>query len=590
MSKTPNFNKALNEILGNFKARRAIPVKSGLNGASCRQCGNKFEIFKEDIALYKKLQVPPPKLCFECRKQRRFGFYNTVLKFYKKQNARTGKEIISTFSPESPYKIYGLNYWWSDKWGGGDYAREYDFSKPFFSQFDNLNLSVPHPAITHYWKGVVNSPYTIAAVSSKNCYLVSVAARLENVHYSYWVGASEDCLDLLNTSHCENCYELIDCYASYNCHFCRGCEECVDGYFLYDCRNCQSCFGCTHLRHKAYCFFNKQYSKKEYLEKIKEINLGDRNVLERYRKRFEDLLKKTFRQNLYFDSRNINCVGDQLWHSKNCYQVFRNDYGVENVRYGVDLVSGTKDCMDLWDVGPNVSLSYEAVEAVNGSNLKFVFFVRESLDLEYCIACHNCQHCFACVGIRGKKYHIFNKKYSKEEYWKLLDKIKTKMLEDREYGEFFPLSMSLYPYNNTYAMIEFPLTKKEVIKNGWQWHNETKIPVDLKGLNLIKAEDIPKDIKDVKDDILNKAIVCEVTKKPFRLIETELNFYRKHHLPIPTKSPEQRMLERFQKRNPSKLWKTKCDKCGEQMLTSYPPTKQKELKIYCKECYNKEIG
>jgi len=557
---TPNFDKALGGILENF-----IPQK-----VRCQQCRIRFEIFKEDIALYKKLLVPPPKLCPECRKQRRFGFYNTVLKFYKKQDARTGQEIISTFHPESRHKIYDLKYWWSDQWGGEDCAREYDFSKSFFNQFDNLNLSVPHPAITHYWKGVINSPYTIAGVNLKNCYLVSVAARLENVHYAYWVGASKDCLDLLNTSHCENCYELIDCYASYNCHFCHGSEECVDGYFLYDCRNCQSCFGCTHLRHKSYCFFNKQYSKKEYLEKIREINLGDRNILERYKKRFEDLLKKTVRQNLYFDSRNINCVGDQLWHSKNCYQVFRNDYGVENVRYGVDLVSGTKDCMDLWDVGPNVSLSYEAVEAVNSSNLKFVFFVRESLNLEYCIACHNCQYCFGCVGLRGKKYHIFNKKYSKEEYWKLLDKIKTKMLKEGEYGEFFPLSMSLYPYNNTYAMIEFPLKKCEVLKNGWQWYNEPKIPIDL--------VDIPE------------AIVCEITGKPFRLIEPELDFYRKHNLPVPTKSPYQRMLERFQKRNPSKLWKAKCDKCGEEMQTSYPPFQQKELKIYCKRCYNKEVG
>ena len=318
--------------------------------------------------------------------------------------------------------------------------------------------------------------------------------------------------------------------------------------------------------------------------------MGNRDVLEQYKKKFENLLKKTMRQNLYFDSRNINCIGDHLWHSKNCYYVFRNDYGVENTRYGVDLVSGTKDCMDLWDVGPNVSLSYEVVEAVDCSNLKFVFFVRNSIALEYCISCHNCQNCFGCVGLRNKSYYIFNKQYSKEEYYKLLDKIKTKMLENGEYGEFFPLSMSLFPYNNTYAMIEFPLTKTQVLKNGWQWHDEPKKTVDLNGLDLIKAKDIPKDIKNIKDGILNKAIVCKITGKPFRLIKPELDFYRKHNLPIPTKSPYQRMLERFQKRNPSKLWKAKCAKCGEQMPTSYPPTQQKELKIYCKKCYIKEVG
>jgi len=560
VSKTPNFNKVLDGILGNLKPQKK----------TCQQCGNKFEILEGDIKLYKKLQVPLPKLCFECRKQRRFGFYNTILKFYKKQDSHTGKEIISTFPPESQYKIYGLNYWWSNKWGAEEYARDYDFSKSFFKQFQDLNLSVPHPAITHYWKGVVNSPYTIAAVSSKNCYLVSVVAWLENVHYSYWVGSSKDCLELLDISRCENCYELINCYACYNCHFCRGCDQCIDSYFLYDCRNCHHCFGCTHLRHKSYCFFNKQLSKEEYQKKIREINLGDRDVLEQYKEKFENLL--------------------DLWHSKNCYYVFRNDYGVENTRYSVDVVSGVKDCMDLWMVGPNVSLSYEAVETVDSSNIKFSFFVRNSLGLEYCIACHNCQNCFACVGLRSKSYCIFNKQYSKEEYYQILDKIKTKMLLDGEYGEFFPLSMSLHPYNGTYAMIEFPLTKQEVLKKNWQWYDEPKIPIDLKNLKLVQIKDLPKDIKNIKDDILKKAIVCEITNKPFRLIKPELNFYKKHNLPIPTKHPEQRMLERFQKRNPSKLWKDKCDKCQKEMLTSYPPAKQKELKIYCKECYIKEVG
>ncbi len=90
LSQTPNFDKALNEI------------------------------FQEDIEFYHKLRVPLPKLCPDCRKQRRFGFYNNILKFYKKEDGRTGQKIISTFHPESPYKIYDLKYWWSDKWGGED--------------------------------------------------------------------------------------------------------------------------------------------------------------------------------------------------------------------------------------------------------------------------------------------------------------------------------------------------------------------------------------------------------------------------------------------------------------------------------------
>ncbi|MFH1838422.1 MAG: hypothetical protein ABH808_02935, partial [Candidatus Kuenenbacteria bacterium] len=192
--------------------------------------------------------------------------------------------------------------------------------------------------------------------------------------------------------------------------------------------------------------------------------------------------------------------------------------------------------------------------------------------------------------LRNKSYYIFNKQYSKEKYYEFLDKIKIKMLKDKEYGEFFPLSMSLHSYNDTYAMIEFPLTKQEVLKNNWQWQDEPKISQDLLGLELIENKDVPKDIKDVPDDILKKAIVCEITNKPFRIIKPELEFYRQHNLPIPLKHPFQRILERFQKRNPSKLWKTICAKCNNEMFTSYLPEKQKELKIYCEKCYLNEVA
>lgn len=75
--KTPQFNKSLEEILVNLKPHQR----------SCQQCQCSFEVFKEDIEFYKKLQIPPPKLCPDCRKQRRYGFYNNVLKFYKKEKA-----------------------------------------------------------------------------------------------------------------------------------------------------------------------------------------------------------------------------------------------------------------------------------------------------------------------------------------------------------------------------------------------------------------------------------------------------------------------------------------------------------------------
>ena len=92
---------------------------------------------------------------------------------------------------------------------------------------------------------------------------------------------------------------------------------------------------------------------------------------------------------------------------------------------------------------------------------------------------------------------------------------------------------------------------------------------------------------NVPDDILNWAIECEVTKKPFRIIKQELEFYRKHNLPIPRRHPDQRHLDRMKLRNPRRLFERKCDKCQKDIQTTYAPERP-EI-IYCEECYNKEI-
>ena len=103
----------------------------------------------------------------------------------------------------------------------------------------------------------------------------------------------------------------------------------------------------------------------------------------------------------------------------------------------------------------------------------------------------------------------------------------------------------------------------------------------------IPADKLPDNISDIPDDILNWAILCEVSGKPFRIIKPELEFYRKHNLPIPRRHPDQRHLDRMKLRNPRKLYDRKCDKCWKDIKTTYNPERP-EI-VYCEECYNKEI-
>jgi hypothetical protein len=48
------------------------------------------------------------------------------------------------------------------------------------------------------------------------------------------------------------------------------------------------------------------------------------------------------------------------------------------------------------------------------------------------------------------------------------------------------------------------------------------------GTQTINTQKLPNMINEVSDDILSKAIICEVFGRPFRIVKPELEFYRKH--------------------------------------------------------------
>ena len=159
------------------------------------------------------------------------------------------------------------------------------------------------------------------------------------------------------------------------------------------------------------------------------------------------------------------------------------------------------------------------------------------------------------------------------------------MQKTGEWGEFFPSSLSPFGYNETVAQEYYPFSRDVALQHLYNWSDyEAPFP---KVEKIIPASKLPDDITKIPDDILNWAIECEVTKRPFRIIKQELEFYRKHNLSIPRRHPDQRHLDRMALRNPRKLFERKCDKCGKDMITTYAPDRPE--KVYCEECYNREI-
>ena len=90
--------------------------------------------------------------------------------------------------------------------------------------------------------------------------------------------------------------------------------------------------------------------------------------------------------------------------------------------------------------------------------------------------------------------------------------------------------MSPFGYNETVAQEYFPMTREEITASNIFHYSDYESPF-RKVEKIIPANKLPEDIKDIPDDILNWAIECEVTKKPYRIIRQELDFYRKHSLP-----------------------------------------------------------
>lgn len=138
----------------------------------CQNCGKEFVIEEEDFNFYKKIKVPPPTWCPECRSQRRLSFRNERF-FYKRKCELCGKEIISTFSKDKPYKIFCSDCWHSDKWDPILFGKPYDFSRSFFEQFSELLSFVPRRNLIGTKN--LNSEYTNYAAENKNCYLLFFA-------------------------------------------------------------------------------------------------------------------------------------------------------------------------------------------------------------------------------------------------------------------------------------------------------------------------------------------------------------------------------------------------------------------------------
>ncbi len=561
---------------------------------NCQNCKKDFIVEPDDFSFYEKIKVPPPTWCPECRMIRRFCWRNEH-SLFRRPNAEKGKEdlIISVFHPDEKIKTYDKEMWWSDKWDPCDYGKDYDFSKPFFEQFKELMEDIPHLAVSD--SKSTNARFCHYSVELKNCYLVTATWN------------DEDCMYCNRTDHCKFTNDSYSCYYTefgYENVYCRDSsklffslesESCMDSYFLYDCRNCSDCILCTNLRNKNHCIENIQYTREEYEKRKKELSLNTRRGIEESRKKLKELWLNASHKNLKLIN-TTNVLGDNVINSRNCYYIFDSTGEAENVKYANWAIKGLKDS---YDVGPgcgNSELTYEGVSiGVYNNRCYLGAVIWYCNDVLYSFMLNNCQNCFGCAEMDKKQYCILNKQYTKDEYEELLPKIIKHMSEmpyvDKKgrvykYGEFFPIELSPFAYNETVAQDYFPITKEEAGEKSYKWRDY--VPGQYK--ITINGKDLPQTIGEVEDSIIDEVIGCEATGKPFKILKEELDFYKRFDLPLPSLHSDERLNRKIKLRNPMKFDERQCFLCKKEIYTTYKPVKDGgPKKVLCEDCYKKEI-
>ncbi|MFA6999569.1 MAG: hypothetical protein WC241_00460 [Candidatus Paceibacterota bacterium] len=576
-TKTPKFDALLDEILESLVPHRRVCKWQGEH----KYCEGKFDITKEDIEFLKMLRVPAPNYCPTCRRMNRFAFVNSI-NLYKRDNNAPGKgnKIISFVPPASPLIVYDLDSYIKN-FDSYEYSTIYDESKTFFDQFWSLRLKVPQPAIIRD-PSSINSEYSINGRDLKNGYYVSGGWRSENLWYCNTVTDSRNVMDSLFVNFGENSYEIVSCEKCYNSKYLYFSDNCINSNFLYDCNNCTDCFCCVNIRNKSNCIFNVQYTKEEYKKQISEINLKSRKSINEIKTEFWDFVKlQPIRAERHERVKNVS--GTNIADSKDCHDVFDTVKSTHILHCG--NVIANHDSMDANVSGGSERLYNTIAVGSKSSNVKFSFASKFITESEFLINCRNVNNCFACIGLDNKNYCIFNRQYEKDEYYKELDKVKYSFLEKGEYGDFFPLSFSTFAYNGSTSDFIFPLNKEEVDKVDGLWQSETES--NAVGMDLVASEDIPDNIDDVDNSILSKALVCKETGKPFRITESELEFYRVHSIPLPDIHQIKRIKDRYKYLGNYRMNSDICNMCRKNIITMY--NSKDGWNLYCDDCYKREI-
>lgn len=525
----------------------------------------------------KKELIPPPLLCPMCRMQRRMAWRNHC-QVYRNAAATAERAAFSMWASTSPFPFYENALWFSDSWDPLASGASVDLQKPFFPQFMAVHDCSPHFALDT--TRMENSDYCNNADTSKDSYLCFNMSQSQDCIACDNTISCRDCIDSTRIFHSELCALCIDCDRCYGLQDGRGCENCSDSMFLHNCRGCKHCIACVNLRHREYCVFNEQKTPEQFEAIRQQLSLDSWSKRQALRETFEEfvILQPQPHAIMHMTEDSSGNYLLQCNDVKECTAIQAS----EHLRRCQLLFNGTHHCHDVTLFGIHAEYCYEAcIMGLDAARCCFCVSVWEGTsDMLYSTFCVACKNCFGCTGLHRKQYCILNKQYSKEEYEQVVPRLITHMRETGEWGEFFPIHNSPVPYNHSLAQFYFPLTREEAEAHGYRFYEEA--PTERQA---ISAEELPDAVPENDDAIIVRSMH---SGRPFKITGQEIKRYRKHGLPLPRTTYDERMEQRTRKLGGMQLYVRTCAKTGKPILTTYPP--DSPYIVWDRDEYEREFG
>ena len=557
----------------------------------CQNCKQDFVIEVEDFNFYEKMKVPAPTFCPKCRRIRRL-FWRNDFYLYNRNCALCNKSFASIYAPNSGFKVLCPKCFHGDAWDPYSYGREYDPARSFIEQLVELYRNMPVLGIINDNDiASINCLYTNDVGFSKNCSMVFISWKVENVYNSVQLVAGKDLLDCLGVAEeSSNTYDGVMVNKVAYCKSAYWCISCLNCMLCYDCRGCSDCFMSSGLRNKKYYFKNEPYSKEEYEKIVVSYQLHTRTGYEKAKKEFQGFLMQKPRKFAELQNCN-NCTGTDLIRCKNtkdCNTIALS----EDSRYLHGGVS-YKTCYDC-EIGGETELAYECLTPDQSYRSLVTIESWKNNNVSYSIDCHSAENLLGCVGIKKGEYSILNKRYSKGEYQVLSERIIKDMKTRGEYGEFLHSKFSPFGINETRALNHLDLTREEALAQGYKWQDEVQ---KTQGRETISQDDVPDSILDVSETIINEVLSCIKCQRNYKILLGELNLYRRLLVPIPTQCFFCRHETRQLMRGEHDLISRRCDctqsnhehaeRCKNIFKTFLG--KKENRPVYCETCYQKEL-